>query len=69
MADCEMLPKCAFFNKHARENPLVCEGLARLYCRGNLQDDCERKRVRMATGQPPPDDMLPNGLKFVGLST
>lgn len=58
---CEMLENCGFFRKYGELNILACNGLIKMYCRGDRQYECVRRQYRMEHGVPPPDDMLPNG--------
>ncbi len=61
MAECELLGKCGFFNKHAKTHAAACAGLIKQYCQGPKMEQCKRKEYRMKHGQPPPDNMLPAG--------
>ncbi|HEY0591379.1 MAG TPA: hypothetical protein VGF40_06405 [Thermoanaerobaculia bacterium] len=61
MADCELIEQCGFFRKYGATLSLACKGFIALYCRGPAMDDCFRKAYRMAHGEPPDDDVMPNG--------
>jgi hypothetical protein len=47
MTDCERLPTCAFFKEYEddEDKRLALEGFIRIYCKGDKQDHCIRKRV------------------------
>jgi hypothetical protein len=59
MEECANLGKCGFFKN--RENDLASKGFIRMYCRGELQNECKRKEYKEKTGKIPPDEMYPNG--------
>jgi hypothetical protein len=61
-ADCENLKTCGFFRKYFHVNKTACRNFIKTYCRGEMQDECERKAYRIANGGPPDDDMMPNGI-------
>jgi hypothetical protein len=61
MAECELLDQCGFFKKHSSSKELVCKGFINKYCKGDMMDQCERKKYRSQKGTAPPDDMMPNG--------
>ena len=56
---CELLDTCDFFKDS--ENSLANSGFKRMYCEGEKQDQCMRKKYREEHGTPPPTNMLPNG--------
>lgn len=60
--ECELLAACDFFKKYQRTKDLACKGFISQYCKGPKMDECKRKKYRVEHGQPPPDDMMPNGL-------
>ncbi|MBU1176485.1 MAG: hypothetical protein KKH72_13855 [Alphaproteobacteria bacterium] len=62
MSPCEFLEKCSFFNKYQDERSAACEGFILQYCRGSSQHECKRKAYRKERNEPPPADMLPNGV-------
>lgn len=64
---CVNLPTCGFFKKYFPINQAVCRSFLRDYCRGEMQDACQRKVWRQEHGAPPPDDMLPNGVTLPSL--
>ncbi len=69
MADCEMLATCAFFKQYENDpsRKLALSGLARLYCHGEKQSECVRKKVRQQLGaEKVPVNMLPNGRPLDG---
>ena len=59
--ECEKLKICGFFKKYTEMKSLVCKGFIRSYCEGGLQNECKRKEYSEMHGEPPPDDMMPNG--------
>ena len=64
---CEMLENCGFFKKYRKLNYFACDEFIRLYCRGDRQNECIRKKYRKEHNAPPPDNMLPNG-KTTGMT-
>ena len=72
MADCEKLATCAFFIEYEKDvsKKLALEGFAKMFCRGDKQDDCVRKKVSNALGGPEhvPVNMMPNGRALSGTS-
>ncbi len=60
--ECELLEKCGFFKKYKDTKELACKGFIGLYCKGEQMNECARKAYRKEHGQPPSDDMMPNGL-------
>ncbi|MBN1155990.1 hypothetical protein JXA85_00095 [Candidatus Woesearchaeota archaeon] len=73
MADCEKLATCAFFKEYQEDESkkLALAGLANMYCRGDKQDVCVRKKVSKALGGPVnvPVNMMPNGQPLAGTSS
>ena len=70
MPDCENLATCAFFRTYQNEPGLevALKGFISLYCKGDRQDDCVRKKVSKALGGPQnvPANMMPNGTPLTG---
>jgi len=66
MADCENLAYCSFFKDASKEEKY--KGLIDMYCKGDKQDECVRKRVSKALGGPEnvPSNMMPNGSPLLG---
>ncbi|WP_456325515.1 methyl-accepting chemotaxis protein [Desulfonauticus submarinus] len=62
--ECELLPKCGFFKKYAGSKDSLIKGFINSYCKGPYMEECKRKQYRQEHGEPPSDDMMPNG-KFV----
>ena len=58
MADCEKLPKCAFFNDQLAEMPAVSGLLKQMYCLGD-KSQCARYAVASA-GLMVPADLFPD---------
>jgi len=61
MTDCELLSKCAFFKKYKK-----CEGITKYfineYCKDiSKSEKCQRKIIKVKTGTPPSEDLMPNG--------
>lgn len=62
MGKCEMLNSCGFFINFKGNSEVVKQGWIRLYCESDQKSEkCERKKIRREKGQPPPDNMAPNG--------
>lgn len=61
MNQCELLEKCGFFGKYKETSDVACRGFIALYCKGPKLNECKRKEHRALHGQPPADNMLPNG--------
>lgn len=61
MKSCEWLGTCGFLEKYRDSNEFACEGFIRKYCKGPKMNQCKRKQFFETYGQPPLDDMLPNG--------
>jgi hypothetical protein len=60
---CEYYGSCGFFKKHQEIHAEQCRLFEKNYCLGKLHERCERKKFRKEhDGQPPSDDMMPNGL-------
>jgi len=64
-AGCEFLNGCAFFNKYKDTLGAAYDGFVALYCHGPRLEDCKRRIFRINKGEPPAEDMLPNGMKYV----
>ncbi|MFW6014783.1 MAG: hypothetical protein ACOCQG_06400 [Candidatus Nanoarchaeia archaeon] len=65
MEECENLAKCPFFKTY-QDDPnysIALEGFAKHYCRGDMQEQCVRKKVSKALGGPDkvPVNMMPDG--------
>jgi hypothetical protein len=59
MADCELLPRCPFFNDYMADLPAMSEALKLTYCRGNNKR-CARFLVYEVMGAAGvPADLLP----------
>jgi hypothetical protein len=63
--ECELLEKCGFFKKYRSVDNEVCETLIAMYCKGSMMDKCKRKEYQNEHGEPPLDDMLPDGEMIV----
>jgi hypothetical protein len=62
---CEFLSGCAFFNKYKEPLGAAYDGFVALYCNGPKLEVCKRRQYRIEKGEPPAEDMLPNGAKYV----
>ena len=60
--NCQFLEKCGFFNNYKGNSEVIKEGWINLFC-NNLEwsEECERKKYRKRTGEPPADNMSPTG--------
>ena len=71
--DCANMKQCTFFQMYAREEKYraAVSGFIRMYCRGQKQDVCVRKRVGAQVGGPQrvPANMLPTGLPLFGTTS
>jgi len=71
MAGCELLQSCAFFKEYEKDDSrkLALGGMIRLYCQGENQSACVRKKVRQKLGpEQIPVNMMPNGAPLTGTS-
>jgi hypothetical protein len=67
MADCELLPKCAFFNKYKRYSG-VTKCFIEEYCKDITKSEkCQRKILKIKMGVSPPEDLMPNGKMIEGI--
>lgn len=70
MGECEKLSTCKFFEfyKSGDQRQQALKGFANLYCRGEKQNECKRKKVGVELGGPDkvPANMMPNGLPLPG---
>ena len=64
-SECELLEKCGFFREFQNINELACRGFINRYCKGPDMNKCQRKEYRQKHGNPPPDDMMPNGRMYI----
>jgi hypothetical protein len=62
---CDSLERCGFFKKYQGSIHSACRTMIKMYCQGSKMDLCKRKAFRKATGQPPPDDMMPSGYTII----
>ncbi len=61
MNKCELFEKCGFFSRYRKTSNVACRGFIALYCKGPKLNECKRKEYMQQHGQPPEDNMLPNG--------
>ena len=70
MDECPNMNRCSFFLAYASsgEHVAAVAGFVRLYCRGEGQQRCVRKKVSNEVGGPDkvPSNMLPNGVPVAG---
>ena len=70
MKYCENLENCALFNKYkSDENKrYALMGFVRVYCKGDKQAECVRKKLSKALGgsDKVPTNMMPSGLPVFG---
>ncbi len=60
---CEFLDTCGFFLNFRGNSEIVERGWIRLFCTSQERsENCERKKIRKQTGEPPPDNMTPTGI-------
>ncbi|MBN1502993.1 hypothetical protein JW930_05605 [Candidatus Woesearchaeota archaeon] len=72
MADCENLATCAFFKEYETDEAKkqALQGFVDMYCKGDKQNECVRKKVSKALGGPQnvPVNMKPDGKPILGTS-
>jgi hypothetical protein len=69
MTDCERIQKCTFFKAYMDDTSkkLALEGFALMYCKGEKQNVCIRKKVCDILGaEKVPVNMMPNGVPISG---
>jgi len=70
MDECHNMSKCSFFQAYANSDGhrAAVAGFVRIYCKGERQEDCIRKKVSKEIGGPEkvPANMLPNGVPLAG---
>jgi hypothetical protein len=72
MTCCDRAEKCVFTNRVEADivRSLALKGFATVYCRGDKQAECIRKKISKTLGGPEkvPENMMPNGLPLPGTS-
>lgn len=72
MSECANMGNCSFFVTYGKDQDmsLAIGGFIRIYCKGEKQERCVRKKVSETLGGPErvPANMLPNGLAMSGTS-
>lgn len=59
---CELLEKCGFFLNFTSHLEVIKQRWVTLYCENKASSElCERKIIRLRTGEPPADNMAPTG--------
>ena len=68
MVECQNLEKCNFFKVYEKEKNRALKGFVSIYCKGERQEICIRKKVSKELGGSEfvPHNMMPNGLPLVG---
>ncbi len=61
MSTCPNLEKCGFVKKYGETKKLAIKGFISMYCQGDKQNICERKKYKQLHNSPPSDEMMPNG--------
>ncbi len=72
MTECANLSTCAFFKKYEQDAnmKLALGGFITKYCKGEMQNQCVRKKVSKQLGaQNVPVNMMPNGSPLAGTSS
>lgn len=60
MSDCELLPKCVFYNDNMSDMPTTSESMKKQYCTGD-NTSCARFMVFKALGREAvPANLFPN---------
>jgi hypothetical protein len=63
---CELLDKCGFFKNFKGNSEVMKNNWIKMFCEDvRLSQDCQRKKIRAQTGNPPVDNMSPTG-KILG---
>ena len=60
MAYCPNLEGCPFVKKYGEDNYSI-KGFVNSYCKGDKQNECERKKHYDKYNEAPPVNMIPNG--------
>jgi len=60
--ECGLFRRCAFFRVFASQAPDVCGKLMRQYCLGEGKEKCARRAWMISQGEPPPDNLQPDGI-------
>jgi hypothetical protein len=59
---CEFLEKCGFFVNYQWNTEVIKQGWISMYCEDREKSHrCERRRIRLESGQPPAANMSPTG--------
>lgn len=59
---CEYLGACGFFQNYSGSTETIKQGWVGMYCEDREKaQQCERRKIREETGQPPADNMCPTG--------
>lgn len=59
---CEFLDSCGFFKHFTSNLEVNKQGWIKLYCENRENSElCERRKIRIATGFPPVENMTPIG--------
>ena len=59
---CEYLDQCGFVRNFATSLESIKNSWVNLYCADiEVSELCERKKIRIQTGSPPPNNMAPTG--------
>ena len=70
--DCIYFAKCNFLKilNEDENRKYALRGFIRVYCQGEKQGECVRKKVSKALGGPEkvPANMMPNGMPLIGTS-
>jgi hypothetical protein len=62
---CQFITQCGFFLNFSTNVETIREAWTKLYCDDlEVSELCERKKIRLRTGDPPADNMAPTG-KFL----
>lgn len=62
MKSCDLIDKCGFFIKYSKNSEVIKQGWIAMFCHDlEKAKNCQRKKIRDQTGQPPADNMTPLG--------
>ncbi|PLX80277.1 MAG: hypothetical protein C0616_08845 [Desulfuromonas sp.] len=61
MEACQCLPSCEFILKYIPQVRPHWDEFVTLYCQGEFQDVCERRKWFVVKGDVPPPELMPSG--------
>jgi hypothetical protein len=59
---CDLVDNCAYFRIYEEQRSIAIDVWKKLFCKDiEKSEQCERKKIRRETGEPPPENMSPTG--------